>query len=224
MPTDPPEQTADRTDRLCHHRLVGEEAVEVLGEGGRGGIPPGRFLLDRLQEDRLQIAVERRVEAAGRDRILGGDLPEELRRTLTRKGPSERHQLVEHQAQGVYVGLGGQRPSVAVELLRGHVRRGAQELPAERQSLPLHQPDQAEIEEAGPPIEPQEEVGGLHIPMDDPLLMGVGQGLGHLRHDTAAKACVASCPESLEAFRSHRRFRAPGKALDHIYRSSSVSL
>ncbi len=80
------------------------------------------------------------------------------------------------------VGAPVDRP--AQRLLRRHVERGPEEVPAGRQvSLLLGQPRDAEVQDLGLARGQEHDVGGLDVAVDDPLSMRVVQRLRHALHD-----------------------------------------
>ena len=62
-----------------HDRLVGEVAPQVVGQSARRGVAVARLLLERLRDDRLQVATQLRRDAPqprrgaqlNRDKCLG---------------------------------------------------------------------------------------------------------------------------------------------------------
>jgi hypothetical protein len=59
-------------------RLVGQPAVEVVGQLGGAAVAAGRVFLQALQADRLQVPVERRDQLARRCRLPVEDLQDDL--------------------------------------------------------------------------------------------------------------------------------------------------
>ena len=90
-------------------------------------------------------------------------------------------QLVEHQAEAVEVRPLVRRPGPLLPrrpLLGGDVAGGAADLEVRRIARALAVLGEVEVEEHRPAVVGQEDVGRLHIPVDDAPLVGVRQGIG----------------------------------------------
>src|SRR5205807_3517323 len=82
-------------------RLVLQEALQVVGQLAGGGVALVGVLGQRLEDDRLQLRRQRRVEAARAERLLEGDLPQQLLAVAAAERRLQRQQLVEGGAQRV---------------------------------------------------------------------------------------------------------------------------
>ena len=91
-------------------RLVVEEPPQVFGHRLGGGVPLLRVLLDRLQDDRLQVAGDAGVQRSGPRRLLGLDPLGQLEPVAGLEGRPQRQQLVERQPQRVDVRPGVPSP------------------------------------------------------------------------------------------------------------------
>ena len=100
------------------HRLVVEIPPQVLGHRIGRRITTIGVLVDRLQDDRLEVARNPAVHRSRPDRLLGLDPLDHLEPVGRLEPRAERQQLVERQAQGIDVGAG---VALAAEPLRGHV-------------------------------------------------------------------------------------------------------
>ena len=74
----PSASTAPRADPPGQDRLVGQEPPQVLGHRLGRRVPRRRVLVDRLQDDRLQVARDPRVDRPRPRRLLGLDLLDQL--------------------------------------------------------------------------------------------------------------------------------------------------
>ncbi len=100
-----------------------EEPQQVFGQLLRGGITRVGLLGDGLEDDRLEVAVDPGIGAAGR---LRGVRPHLLNRLQDRITPERRpagQEGVEDRAEAVDVGPGRDLLRPPAGLLRGHVRR-----------------------------------------------------------------------------------------------------
>jgi hypothetical protein len=142
----------------------------------------GRLLLEAPAHD----AIERRGDRAGarldRRRVLAQDGGERVGRRRAAERTLARHHLVEDGAEGEDVAPRVCGP--ASRLLGRHVGYRAQEhprrghLPGSGLGLALAVEAQrvhaceAEVEDLGSPVSRQEDVLGLEVSVDDPLLVG----------------------------------------------------
>ena len=144
-------------------------------------VPALRPLRQAAQADPLQRLRHARLHRPGRRRLLA----EDPRAQLDRRGGPERaaagQQLVEHHPEGVEVGPVVHRAEPLAQLLGGHVgqRPGGRHVP---QQVLLHDGD-AEVGQVGPPLRVDQDVRRLDVPVDEPRLVGVAQGVGDLGHD-----------------------------------------
>src|SRR5205814_5012096 len=87
-------------------RLVGQEPPQVGGQVRGRRVPPGRVPLDRLVDDRGEVAGDRRVEPAEAVWVGRGRLPEELVPVAAVVGRPQGQQLVEGQPEREQVAAG----------------------------------------------------------------------------------------------------------------------
>ena len=121
------------------------------------------------------------MPARGRRLAVDVVVQHRLRLPLERS-PRTEH-LVEHDAQAVLVAGRSHLGRSPFGLLRGHVQRGAQHEPVLGQLLGLVQPGgQAKVHQQGLALVVEHDVGRLHVPMHDALLVGVSQRLGQGPH------------------------------------------
>ncbi len=162
--------------------LVQQEATQVLGHRLGRGISPPRVLLDRLQDDRLEVARDAAVQRSGPRRLLVLDHLDQLQPVgCDERGP-ERHQLVQGQPQRVEIGAG---VALAAEPLRRQVADRPQDVAGGRQAVVLGL-GQAEVGDPDHAGVVQQQVRRLDVAVDDPPGVGVGQALrrlaANLRH------------------------------------------
>jgi choline dehydrogenase-like flavoprotein len=126
-----------------------QEAVQVVGQGGGGGIAAARLLAHRLQADVLQVTRQLGIESPRPARLFFQHLQQQ-QPALAREGADAGEHLVEHDAEAVDVGAGIDAAAVAPGLLRAHVRRRAEYLAGLRQrGVASHVAGQAEVGELG---------------------------------------------------------------------------
>ena len=111
-----------------------------------------------------------------------------------------RQQLVQRQAQRIDVAAG---VALAFERLRRHVAQRAQDVAGVRQIVAAGSGHlgQAEVGDPHRAAHVQQQVGRLDVAVQDALLVGVFQGIGHLPADVGHALPVTSA--------SCRRFAAP---------------
>ncbi len=116
----------------------------------------------------------------------------ERRRAPERNRPEE--ELVEDHAERIDVGLGaGTCPLRRARLLGGHVIRSPDGEPGEREresAALAADPEVRDLHELAPLLQEQEQVRGLQIAMDDPLLVDRVEPLCHVARDRASPALV----------------------------------
>jgi len=175
-----------------HHDPV-EIAAEGASQPHRLGTPAHRrrqallaALPDPLAGPR-RLGLSQLAEEAGQGHRAGS-------RSLEREGPGQ--QLVEEDTQGVHVGTGVHVDGRGTRLLGAHVLRsadhhpdlGQEALPVEN---PLGQPGDPEVDDLGhrSSVDPGHEyVRRFEVPVDDPLLVGVLDGVAHLPEELQALA------------------------------------
>ncbi len=109
-PSDPLDQAAGDRRGPGADRQVDEPALQVLGQILRRGITPGWGFLQAFQGDRLEVAVDPRVDRPGPRRLLLPDQAERFEHRPGAKGRTAGQQFVEDHAQGVDVDGRGDRP------------------------------------------------------------------------------------------------------------------
>ena len=147
-----------------------------------------RIAVHRLADDELQPARQVRRDARQRLGIGAGDLGGERAGAARRKGALPGGQFVEHDAEREDVGTAVE--IVAQRLLRAHIARRADDLAQLRlQALLLEQvalgdARDAEIQELQRlAIRRYDDVGRLHVAVDDALGVGVAERGGQLDAD-----------------------------------------
>jgi hypothetical protein len=118
------------------------------------------------------------VDAARRTRFVVQHLVQQHpRRPAEGKFASQR--LVEDDPQAVHVAAAVHCSAIPAGLFRGHVGRGAKDLAVQGHGdlagVPLGQP---KIHQVGRAVLTQQDVGGLHVPVNHPLAVGVLEGVG----------------------------------------------
>ena len=106
--TGPPPVSLPGADLAGADRLIGQEPPQVLGHRFGRLVPRLRVLIDRLQDDRLQVARDAGIDGPRLLRLLGLDLLDQLQAVRIGECRTEREQFVEGEPQRVDVG-----PSVA---------------------------------------------------------------------------------------------------------------
>ena len=181
VPLAPPPGPLRGGDPPRPDRLVGQEPPQVLRQGGRGRVAPGRLLVEALQADRLEVARQLRHQPRRRHRLAPLDLLQGLQR---RGGPERRpagQQLVEDRPQGVDVRRRARLPGLTAGLLGGHVAGRAHDQVGPRQGrLAVQHLGQAEVGDLGRAVGRQQDVGRLQVAVHDPQPVRLGHRAGQL--------------------------------------------
>ena len=165
----PPRSKPPVSFRVCadlagQDGLVVEEPPQVLAHRLGRGIPLLRVLLDRLQEDRLQVARNASVERPGLRRLLGLDPLDQLQPVGRTERGAQCHELVQGQTEGVDVGAGVPLPA---EPLGGHVAESPEDVTALGQPL-VFALGQAEIGDPDHACVVEQQIRRLDVAVDDP--------------------------------------------------------
>ena len=164
----PGRQDAGRAPPLApaHAREVGRHLAG-------GGVPLERVLLESLEDDAVDVDRELGSQGPRRDRLLAHDLGQHLDGALTLEGRLARQQLVEDRAEGEDVGA---LVEIAQPhgLLGRHVVRAADHVARPRQALVVGAPRDPEVDEHRLAVRlADQDVGGLDVAVDDPVLVHV---------------------------------------------------
>ena len=177
-----------RVDRLGGERPEGEGKVP-------GGLEPlARSLLETSEGDPLQVGRQRCLGFRKRRRVLLEHRVQRFHHRVPVEGPLPGQHLVEHAAEGEDVGAPVCR--LPASLLRREIAHGAED-GARGGALILLQGaghvvtpglgeldlGEAEVQDLHPAVLGHEEVVRLEVPVDDPLLVGSAEALGHLHSD-----------------------------------------
>ena len=112
-------------------RFVAEEPAQLVRQFGGGLKTLGRFFLQALQADRLQIDRDARIEQLRRDRIRALHLRQDLMERLCLERRPAREHLIENRAERIHVARRAERAGFAGGLFGRHVRRRAEGLTSE---------------------------------------------------------------------------------------------
>src|SRR5207249_4392471 len=125
----PAPQTLAGADGAGADRHAVEEAAQLVGQGVGTDVALAGLLLQAFEADRLQVARQARLEAAGRHRFLGAYLLQrgQHRRRQERRPTGEA--LVEDRPEGVHIDGRADFVRPPGSLLRGHVARRAHDVP-----------------------------------------------------------------------------------------------
>jgi len=160
-----------------------EVVAQRLAEVARAVEAVHRVLRQAAQADRLQLGVDLGPQLANRPRALLEGRNDHLVQPAprARRAPGERE--VEHATQAVDVGGRADLGALAPGLLGREEARRAEEGAAARQPLHFVQLEgQAEVGEERAPLAVEEHVVGLDVAVQDPLVVGVLEGLAQPQH------------------------------------------
>ena len=192
-------EPADRADPPGAHRLAVEEPGQVVGQGRGGRVTVGGTLGQGLQDDGLEVPRDPPIDQPGRRGLAAADLIEQLGRGVAVERRPERQQLVERGPQAVDVGPPVDGPRA--RLLGAHVPRRAQQAVVMGQAGIGEPPRQAEVGHPDRSLRVDQQVGGLDVAMDHPVMVGVRQRLGRLEADLGDPAKIGRSARRIEGGR-----------------------
>ena len=201
-----PRRPGSRRDRARAGRREPRERLEVERQIVGRVKTLLRILLQAVPHDALEPRREVLVGQREVRRVLPQDRRHRVGGGVAVEGALAREHLVEDRAEGedVAAGVGlppahllgrhvADRPEDHSRLGRGRRRRQVRLLlPA---LLGVRQLREAEVEDLDPAVLRDEEVLGLQVPMDDPLLVGGGEAVGDLQRVVEALRGESSARE-----------------------------
>jgi hypothetical protein len=181
--------------------LIQQPAPQVVGQLLRRRVAVRRVLLQRLQDDDLQLRGDGPVDRPRPPRLLEGDLPQQF---LAVAAPEDRLQcqkLVQRCPQRVDVGAVVHHHPFGQRLLGAHVAQRAHQVAGDGQPGVALDVGQAKVGDPEAAAAVQQQVGLLDVAVDDAQLVGVVQRLGRLDAQLGHAAEVGPV-----AWPLHRRF------------------
>jgi hypothetical protein len=203
-----PDRSPSRLDRLSK-----QVTLQVVRQGLRRFVSPGRLLVQGFQANRLQVSRYSGHQTRRADRVVVDDLADRLHRALALERGAPGEHLVENRAQRVDVGRRTDLSRVPSPLLGGHVAGRAHDLAA--LGLPGVRVDplgQAEVGDLGHAVCGVKDITGLEVAMDDPGLVGDVDRSRQDRHqfgrrvaglEVARQALIEAA--AVEQFQGHER-------------------
>ena len=200
-----------RPDRPRQDRPAFQPALEIVGQLAGAGVSLAGVLAQAFEADRLQVARHFRLQPRRRHRLLSAD---QLERFPCR-GPLERRaarqQFVEDRRQGVDVRRRADGVAAALGLFGGHVRRRADDGPAQRSQAVVVEPfGQAEVADLGLEslqgqfgvgvrwggvwLAAQQHVGRLEVAVEDASLVSGVDRPGQRGDESRRLPCRLGCP------------------------------
>ncbi len=187
----PADQPLGRAVRAAQDRLPRRPPLQVVGKGGGRAVAVGRLRTQALQADRLQVAIDLRVEPPRRGRFAGEPPGQSLQRRVVGEGRPAGEEFVEDGPEGVDVGGGGQG-AVAAGLFGGHVPRRADDQAGARQRLAAEQAlGDAEVRQVRSPARVEQDVRRLQVAVQQAVLVRVVDRPRDRRHEAGGAANVA---------------------------------
>ena len=137
-------------------------------------IPSGRLLFHGLEDDRLEIPGDRRVDPARSHRIFIEDSPHQLVTIAPIERRAKRQQFVKRYAQSIQIGSRIDRRSLAPHLLGAHVTESTDEVAGPRQVVVLlREPSQAEVGDPEMVADIDQKIRWLDVAVNDADLVGM---------------------------------------------------
>ena len=156
--------------------------LEILGQRSRARVAPLRVLFETCRDDGLEICRHPPVELAQRARLLGHHLHQGFDPRRSGKRRLARDQVIERGTNSVHIDPSVDQPGVALNLLRRHVGRCADDHSRQRHAGGSNLPCDPKIENIGvqasavPVLD--HDVARLDVAVDHPHRVG---GLDRLR-------------------------------------------
>ncbi len=168
---------------LNRDRRAAQQRLEVVGQLGHRGVAVAGRLGHGLALDQPEPVRRMLRHALDRHRLLVEDLVVDLDRAVAMERQLACRRLVEQYAERELVRLRADLRAVALDLLRGHVERRAQDRAVTCQQRVLVQvAGQAKIGDLGHALAVEDDVGRLDVTVQDPLVVRIGQALADLQH------------------------------------------
>ncbi len=185
VPPDAPPAAAHRADASRPDRLVLGEGPQIRRHLEGRGVAPPRLLLQRPDDDGLEIAGNVRMPPPRRGRVAAEDRGDHLPVVLGLVRRPQGQQLVERRSERVDVAA--MIDPLAPSLLGAHVERRAETIAGGgHRALAPGDPSQPEVDDLQRPVGIEDQVRGLDVAVDHPLgvrglesLGDPGEGPGH---------------------------------------------
>jgi hypothetical protein len=198
-----PVEAREQAQAARGHALAVQEAVEVGGEVGGGGVALVRLLVQALADDHVERRGQIGRLLAERDRVLDEHLEQDVALVVLHEGRLAREQVVERRAQAVHVAPAVDAARVAPRLLGRHVARRPHHRARLGEALPVARlVREPEVHEHG--VQHAAALGGAGV--DRPLLRGA-----LLDHDVRGLDVAVDDAEQV------RRVHGLGDRLDHVH-------
>ncbi len=145
-----PVEAAHEAEAAGDHPLAVEEAIEIGGQIGGGGVALVGLLVQALAGDDVEGLGTPGALIRSGDGLLDQHLEEDVARLVLHEGRLAGEEVVEGRAQAVDVAAGVDAARVPTRLLRRHVARGPHDRARLGEALPLGGlAGQAEVHEHG---------------------------------------------------------------------------
>jgi hypothetical protein len=170
--------------RLRLDRFAGQVAAHVVAQGARAGVSPDRLFCQAFARDHGHVAPQCPTERRKRRGLLLLDDPHDLVDGLLLDviGGLSGEQFVEHDPEGIHVRADVDVIRIAPELLRAHVLKRADELADARLDgrqghVRVGCPSHTEVDHFRLARGVHQDVAGLEISVDHPLLVTMSHGI-----------------------------------------------
>ncbi len=160
-----------------------QHTPQLVRKVGRRRVAVLHFFRERLQANSLELGRNIAGNLARRLGLVVANLPQELSALLGPEGDAAAEHLVEDDSQGVDVRAAVDPMGGSAHLLRRHVSRRAgdnTQLVAAGGRIVEREP---KIDQHRLAARSEDDVRRFHVAVDGQLRVGVGQRVGHSRHD-----------------------------------------
>jgi hypothetical protein len=189
MPTDEACDDVAQGRRADRDRLVAQDPAQICGKLGGGGIAKLGLLGQRVQQDEVDVAAQRWLEARGGRGSFLFDGAQLCREGAAGKivGQALGEQLVAEHAQRIDIRAEIDPRRIAAHLLGAHVGERADELTCHGAGLvrlgPFDEASDPKIQHAHPALAIDEHVVGLEVAVDHAVHVRVMDGVAELRQE-----------------------------------------
>ncbi len=158
-----------------------EPTFEIVRQRFRGAVAARRVLVQTLQANRFEIAIDSRLQRGRAARFFLQHLAHRIHRCAAREGRLACEQFVEHGAEPIDIHSGRELLRFTARLLRRHVAGCAEDRHRTRQrAVFFNQTRQAKVRQVRLVLDVEKDIRRLDVTVKNASLMRVMYGAGQL--------------------------------------------